>query len=158
MFNDEYFIIRKPFNQFLSTIVDYYFHINIPVSKLSLTGELIIPFSVTNHTLNEAVLANIAISRISTDKITVQPKSDMVKIIGAQVQPFCLAYLTKTPIYTLPWWINTVDLFQKIATDFQDRTGRCSEPEEMFNEVEKVFLDNLLVRDLSLITNAVGRI
>jgi len=112
---DDYFIVRKPKNHFLSTIVDYYFHINISTSILSLTKELIIPFPrinflyffnhpflVTNQTVNEAVLATIAISKISTDKIIVQPKSNMVKIIGAHVQPFCLAYFTKKPIHTLP--------------------------------------------------------
>ena len=54
--------------------------------------------------------------------------------------------------------INTVDLFKKIATHFQQSVDGCSKAEEMFDEVEKVFLDNLLVRDLSLITNAIGLI
>ena len=168
MNTDSYFITQRPHNQFLSTLVDYYFHIDIPVNQLSLEHEFIIPFPritfgyffnhpflATNHTLNQSVPVNMAISRISTDNITVQPQSDRVKIIGAHLRPFCLAYLTKKPIHTMPWLINTVDLFGKKATDFQQRIENCSEAVQMFNEVEKVLLDNILVRDLYLIINAI---
>jgi AraC-like DNA-binding protein len=168
MDTDNHFIIRKPFNQFLSTLVDYYFHIDIPVNQLSLNEEYIIPFPritfgyffnhpfiATNHTLNQSVSVNMAISRISTHKIVVQPQSDRVKIIGAHVRPFCLAYLTEQPIHTMSWLINMVDLFGKAATDFEQRIERCSEAEQMFSEVEKMFLDNTLVRDLSLITSVI---
>ena len=41
------------------------------------------------------------------------------------------------------------------ATDFQQRIENCSEAVQMFNEVEKVLLDNILVRDLYLIINAI---
>jgi AraC-like DNA-binding protein len=164
----DYFIIGKPINQFLSTLVDYYFHIDTPVNKLSLNGEYIIPFPritfgyffnhpflATNHTLNQSVSVNMAISRISTHKITVQPQADRIKIIGAHVRPFGLAYLTKHPIHTMPWLINTIDLFGKTATDFQQKMESCNKAEQMFSEVEKIFLDNILIRDLSLITKAV---
>ena len=55
----------------------------------------------------------------------------------------------------MPWLINTIDVFGKTATDFRQKIENCSEAEQMFNEVEKIFLDNILVRDLSLITNAI---
>ena len=84
-----------------------------------------------------------------------QPQSEKIRIIGAHVQPYCLAYLTKQPVKQMPWLINTADLFQKTAADFKQRIENCSEPEQMFDEVEKTFLDNILVRDLSLITNAI---
>lgn len=162
------FITRKPLNQFLATLVDYCFYINIPVNQLSLIKEFIIPFPrmtfgyffnhpflATNHTLNQSISVNMAISRISSHNITVQPQTDKVKIIGAHIRPFCLAYLTKQPIHSMPWLINPVDLFGKIATDFQQKMEHCNKVEQMFNEVEKIFLDNILVRDLSLVTNAI---
>ena len=168
MNTDNYFIKRKPINAFLATLVDYYFHIDISVSQLRFVQEAVIPyprlnflyffnhpFLVTNYTLNEAVALNMAISRITTDQITIQPQTDWVKIIGAHIHPHCLAYFTKQPIHNMPWLVNTIDLFGKIATDFQKQIENCSQADQMFNEVEKVFLDNILVRDLSLITNAI---
>jgi AraC-like DNA-binding protein len=163
---NKYFITRKPNNQFLSALVDYYFYIDISVSQLSLDQEFIIPFpritfgyffdhpfTATNHTLNQSLSVNMAFSRISTHKITVKPQTERVKIIGAHACPYCLAYLTKQPIRTMPWLINAVDLFS--ANEFQLRVERCTEAEQMFNEVEKIFLENILVRDLSLISNAI---
>lgn len=162
------FITQKPHNQFISTLVDYYFYIDCTVNELSLTEEFILPFPritfgyffnhpflATNHKLKQSVSVNMAISRISTHKITVEPLTDKVRILGAHVRPLCLAHLTLKPIKTMPWLINTVDLFQKTATSFQVKIERCTVPEEMFAVVEKAFLDNILVRDLSLITNAV---
>ena len=167
MYQDTYFIEQKPQNQFLSTIVDYYFYIDVPVSALGLAEEYIIPFPritfgyffnhpfrVTNHTINECADVNMAISRISTDKISVQPLTDKVKIIGAHVKPHCLAYFTRESIRRLPWLINTVDLFQDVARQFQTRIDGCTNTDQMFNEVENVFLNNVLVRDLSLIARA----
>ena len=55
----------------------------------------------------------------------------------------------------MPWLINTVGLFQTRAIDFQQRIERCTEAQQMFNEVETMFLDNILARDLSLITKAI---
>ncbi len=168
MNTDNFFITRKPHNQFLSTLVDYYFYIDVPVSRLSPNPEYIIPFpritfgyffnhpfTATNLTLKESVSVNMVISRISTHKIIVQPQTDRVKIIGAHVRPFCLAYLTRQSIKSLPWVINTKELFPKEAYQFQQRIEQCNNAEEMFNEVERVFLDTILVRDLSLITKAV---
>lgn len=168
MNTDNYFVRRKPANAFLATLVDYYFYIDIAVSELRFIQEAVIPyprlnflyffnhpFLVTNHTLGEAVTLNMAISRITTDQITIQPQTDWVKVIGAHIYPHCLAYFTKQPIHSLPWLVNTIDLFGKIATDFQQRIEKCSDAEQLFNEVEKVFLDNILVKDLSLITNAI---
>lgn len=162
------FLTAKPHNHFLSTLVDYYFYINIPVEDFSSLPEFIIPFpritfgyffnhpfKVTNLKLNESVSINMGISKISTNKIIVQPQTDRIKIIGAHVRPFCLAYFTKQSIYKLPWLINTKELFPKAADSFQSRVNSCTSAEEMFDEVEKVFLDNILIRDLSLITKAV---
>jgi hypothetical protein len=44
MDTDNHFTIQKPLNQFLSTLVDHYFHIDIPVSQLSINEEFILPF------------------------------------------------------------------------------------------------------------------
>ena len=165
---DKYFTIRKPYNSFLAGIVEYYFYIDAPVSLLTEQAEYMLPFpritfgyffdhpyQVTNHTLNTSELVNIAISRISTQKITVQPSTDRIKILGAHVKPFGLAYLTKKPINSLPWLINTEELFGNIAKKFLRKVKNCHDTEEMFNEVEIVFLDNILIRDLSLITKAI---
>lgn len=165
---DGFFSTQKPKSQFLASIVDYYFYIDIPASQLAIRQEFIIPFpritfgyffnhpfTVTNHSLNLSTSVNMVISRISTHKITVQPQTDRIKILGAQVKPYCLAYLTHQSIRSMPWLINTLDLFHKTAVDFQQRIERCSGPEQMFLEVESVFLDAILHRDLSLITKTV---
>ena len=162
------FVTQKPSNQFLATLIDYYFYIDVDLKQEIHRIELIIhyplitfgyffkyPFTATNHTLNQSATVNMAISRISTDKITVEAQSDRLKIIGAHVQPYGLAYLTKQPVSSMPWLINTPELFQEPAAAFQQRIERCPQPEHMFNEVEQVFLDNILVRDLSLITTAI---
>lgn len=163
------FTFQKPKNAFLASIVDSYFYIDTLVSELDPNPEFIFPypritfgyffnhpFTATNQTLNESAIVNISISKISTQRIIVQPNSDRIKICGAHIKPFALAYLTKTPIHSLPWLINTEDLFGEITRKFIKRLDRASDTETMFSEVEKVFLDNLLVRDLSLITEAVN--
>ncbi|WP_343670636.1 AraC family transcriptional regulator [Chitinophaga sp.] len=165
---DNYFITRKPENQFLSTLVDHYFHIDVSVNQLPISQEFIIPcpritfgyffnhpFIATNHSLKQSVPVHMVISRIRTQKITVQPQTDKIKIIGAHLRPFCLAYLTRQPIHTMPWLINAVDLFKETATEFCERIDNSSNVEQMFNEVEKFFLDNILIRDLSVISNAI---
>ncbi|UKB78106.1 helix-turn-helix transcriptional regulator [Chryseobacterium sp. MEBOG07] len=165
------FTLRKPENPFLSTIVEYYFYIDIPVSQLTEEAEFMIPFPritvgyffdhpfmVVNNTLNKSQLINTAISRISTQKINVKPTTDRIKILGAHVRPFGLAYFTKKPINKLPWLINTQELFGNVAKDFMQKIHFLSDTEEMFNAIENVFLDNILIRDLSLITKAIDLI
>lgn len=168
MNNENFFETRKPYNQFLSTIVDYYFYIDAPVSQLSSAPEYIIPFpritfgyffnhpfSVSNRSLNKTQTVNMIISRISDHKIFIQPQTDRVKIIGAHVRPFCLAYLTKQPIKNIDWLIHTEELFPDTAKEFRHRMGRCKKVEQMFDVVEWAFLNETIVRDLSLITKAV---
>jgi AraC-like DNA-binding protein len=165
------FIIRKPNNTFLSNIVDYYFFIDTSISEISQQPEFVIPFPritfgyffdhpfiVTNHSLKESVLVNVAISRISTQKITVQAHSDKIKIIGAHLKPFGLAYFVEKSINSLPWIINTEDLFGNIAKNFIKKINACQNIEQMFEEVENVFLDNILIRNLSFITEAINLI
>ncbi|MCU7695328.1 helix-turn-helix domain-containing protein [Haoranjiania flava] len=165
---DTYFTIKKPDNPLLRSIVEYYFYIDASVSEMISGAEFIIPFPrvtfgylfdhpfrVINHTLNETVLAEIAISRISTQKITVEPSTERIKILGAHVKPFGLAHFTKVPINSLPWIINTKALFGSIANKFLRKVNACRDTESMFHEVEAVFLDNILARDLSLITKAI---
>ena len=171
MNTDGFFNTQKPTNQFIASIVDYYFYIDIPVSQLAIHQEFIIPFpritfgyffnhpfTVTNHTLNLSASVNMVISRISTHKITVQPQSDRIKILGAHVKPYCLAYLTDLPIRSMPWLINTMDLFHETGLEFQQRIELCQEPEQMFMEVERVFSAAILHRDLSLIIKTLNLI
>lgn len=165
------FITRKPHNQFLSTLVDNYFFIDIPIDALSENQEYVIPFPritfgyffdhpfmVTNHDLEQSEKVDMIISRISTQKITVLPLSDRIKILGAHVKPYALAHLIEQPINELPWLINTVELFGETATSFREKILKCVDPVEMFEEVEKVFLDTLLKRNLSTIIQAVDLI
>lgn len=148
--------------------MDYYFFIDIPVTELKLKEEYVIPFpritfgyffeypfSVINHSAGETIKAEMIISRISTSQISVKPLTDRVKIIGAHVRPYALAYLTNGNISKLPWLIQTEDLFGKNAQKFRASIKRCLSPKEMFVEVEQIFLRTILAKDLSLITNAV---
>lgn len=165
---EKYFTVRKPYNAFLASIVEYYFYIDAPASLLSDQTEYMIPYPritfgyffdhphrVTNHTLNTSELARVTISRISTQKITVQPATDRIRILGSHVKPYGLAYFTKKPISSLPWLISTEELFGDIAKKFLRKVDACTNTEQIFNEVETVFLDNILIRDLSLITRAI---
>lgn len=162
------FIIQKPANGFLATLVDYYFFIDTAVEALNPSQEYIIPFPritfgyffdhpflVTNHDLDASATVDMVISRISAHKITVQPKTDRIKIIGAHVRPYTLAYLTEKPINDLPWLIDTIDLFGQKAISFKQKIKRCDRTEQMFREVEEIFLETLLDRNLSRITRAV---
>ena len=165
------FIIEKPVNSYLQTWVDYYFFIEIPVDQLKLSEEFVFPFPritfgyffdhpflVTNHSADANYSADMIISRISTDQISVKPLTDRVKIIGAHIKPFALALLTNENISKMPWIIKTADLFQKEATTFKKKIDRCSSPKEMFAEVEHVFLKSVLEKDLSLVISAVDLI
>lgn len=80
------FAIQKPKNTFLASVVDNYFYIDTTVDKLAEQPEFIIPFpritfgyffdypfTVTNHTLHQSALVNIAISKISTKKKLFNP-------------------------------------------------------------------------------------
>ncbi len=109
------FTFQKPRNTFLASIVDDYFYIGTLVSELTSSPEFILPypiitfgyffdhqFKVINQTLNESVIANLTISIMTTQKIIVQPNTDRIKICAVHVKPYALAYLTKTPIHSLP--------------------------------------------------------
>ena len=165
------FIIEKPVNSFLQTWVDYYFFIEIPVDKLKLTEEFVFPFPritfgyffehpflVTNHSVNENYSADMIISRISTDQISVKPLTDKVKIIGAHIKPYALALLTNDNISKMPWIIKTSDLFKNEAKTFKKNIDGCSNPKEMFAEVEHVFLKSVLTKDLSCVIRAIDLI
>ncbi|WGF91576.1 helix-turn-helix domain-containing protein [Aequorivita marisscotiae] len=158
------FQIQLPKNHFLQKLVDYYFFIDIPVSQLVMKEEYVLPFprltfgyffehpfSVTNHSKNKSQTAEMIISRISTDKISVAPLTDRVKILGAHVKPFTLAYLTNKNVSELPWIINTKELFGKKAESFQKKIDTCGSTKEMFTEVEKIFQNTVLAKDLSQI-------
>ena len=162
------FLIQKPFDTHLQCLVDYYFFIDVSVDELKLEKENVMPFPritfgyffehpflVTNNTLNESAKAEMTISRLSTNKISVEPLTDRIKIIGAHMRPYGLAFLTNENISELPWLINTVDLFENTAVSFRENIVQCKNPLEMFNEVERVFLDTLLTKDLSIIIAAI---
>ncbi len=166
-----HFTFQKPQDAFLASIVDDYFYIDTLASELTSNPEFIIPypritfgyffnnpFRVTNQTLNESVIANVTISKITRQKIIVQPSSDRIRICGAHIKPFGLAYFTEKLIYSLPWLTNTEDLFGNIVNDFTKRLDSATDVETIFAEVEKMFLDNILTRDLTLITQAVDLI
>lgn len=169
--HNDHFTFRRPENLFLSKIIEYYFFIDIPISQLTEEPEFMIPFPritigyffehpfmVVNDTLNKHQVINTAISRISTQKINVKPVTDRIKILGAHIRPFGLAYFTKKPINKLPWLINTEELFGTIAKEFIQKVHLLSNTEEMFNAMENVFLENILTRDLTLITKAIDLI
>ncbi len=164
MESNENFLVRKPFNTFLSNIIERYFYIDIPVSQLTEEAELMMPFpritfsyffdhpfEVTNNTLNELKLINNAISRISLQKINVLPTSSRIKILGAHLKPFALACYTQKSISSLPWLIDMEEVFGNTAKEFLQKIHHLSNIEEMFTEMESLFLDNIIDRDLSLI-------
>ena len=162
------FIIQKPFNAYLQSLVDYYFFIDIPISKLKLEEEYVIPFPritfgyffehpflVTNHSNQETIKAEMIISRISVNQISVKPLTERVKIIGAHVRPYTLSFLTNKNISEMPWLVKTEELFGENAQAFKERINKCTSPYEMFIEVENIFSRTILAKDLSLIKDAV---
>ena len=165
------FIIEKPFNTYLQSWVDYYFFLEIPVDNLKINEEFVFPFPritfgyffdhpflVTNHSKNEKYSAEMIISRISTDQISVKPLTDKVKIIGAHIKPYALALLTNDDISKKPWIIKTEDLFKKEAKRFKRKIDSYSNPKEMFAEVEDVFLRSVLTKDLKIVIRAIDLI
>jgi AraC-like DNA-binding protein len=162
------FSIKKPENPFLASIVDQFFFAEGSANDLSFQPEYVLPFPritfgfffdcpflVKNHTLQQTSEDNMLISKISTHNITVTPKTEKIKIIGAHVRPFCLPYLTTKKIGSLPWIIPTHELFPAEAMLFRERALACKNTEELFAETEKIFLQTLIQRDVSLIRNAV---
>lgn len=163
------FETKKPDHAFLSALIDYFFYIDIPVSQLATFQEHVIqfpritfgyffnhPYLVTNHSLGQSQTVLMALSRISTHQITVQPQSDRVRILGAHAKPYLLALLTRKSISDMPWLIDTTAVFGQEEIAFQEAIGRCRKPECMFDEMEKIFLSNILERDISLIRKAVA--
>lgn len=168
---DKDFIIQKPFSSQLQSLVDYYFYIDIPITQLKFEEEHLMPFPrisfgyffehpflVTNHSTKETMASDMIISRISTNHISVKPLTDRVKIIGAHVRPYTLAFLTDDNISEMPWLIKTEDLFGKNAQNFKDKVNNCSNSKEMFVEVENIFLRTLLSKDLHTLCEAIDSI
>lgn len=162
------FVIQKPFNTSLQSVVDYYFFIDISVHELKFKTEHVIPFPritfgyffdhpflVTNYSLSESVQTDMIISRISTNKISVEPLTDKVKILGAHLKPYALAFLTNKNISNLQWLIKTNELFEKEANLFKSRIDKCVDPKDMFHEIENIFLDAVLTKDLNIIISAI---
>lgn len=165
------FIIREPADKRLKDLVDYYFYLDIPIEKLKLKEENIIPFPritfgyffehpflVTNHSLKNSVEVEMIISRISTSQISVKPLTDRIKIIGAHVKPYTLAFLTNNNISKMPWLIKTENLFGEDAIKFKERIKKCTKPGEMFVEVENIFLKTIQNKDLKTLTRAIALI
>jgi AraC-like DNA-binding protein len=166
------FVIQKPVNEFLATLVDSYFFVDVPATELKPEAEYVLPFPritfgyffdhpfvVTNHKNGETIIADMIISRISAESmITVQPQTNHVKILGAHVRPYTLAFLTNEPIGNLPWLIKTEALFYDQSRDFKIKVDRCDNAAAMFAEVENIFLSNILPKDLSVIKSAVDHI
>ncbi|MEM7372557.1 MAG: AraC family transcriptional regulator [Bacteroidota bacterium] len=162
------FVIQKPSDIYLQSLVEYYFFIDISVEDLKLKTEHILPFPritfgyffdypflVTNHTLKESAKAEIVISKISTDKISIKPLTERVKILGTHIKPYALAFFTNENISHLPWLIKTPDLFKTRAISFVKAIKKCTSPKQMFEEVENAFLDTIIPKDLSTIIQAV---
>lgn len=163
------FITREPLDPKLRSLVDQYFFIDIPVSALKFKEEYAFPFPritfgyffehpflVTNYTRNETVEAQMVISRISTDRISVRPLTDRIKILGAHIKPYALAFFTDGDISKKPWIIRTEELFGKEAREFKEDIDTSTDHNEMFAEVEQVFLRSLLTKDLGVVIDAVG--
>lgn len=161
------FITKTPDNHHLSTLVDYYFYIDIPVNELKLAEEYVIPFPritfgyffdhpflVTNYDLEQSRVVNMVISRISNHNISVQPQTDRVRIAGAHARPHILGHLTDKPVSDMDWLIDTGELFQGRAAIFQKKMESCNTPHQMFEVMEQTFLDSLLVKDLKVISEA----
>nr|WP_321413714.1 AraC family transcriptional regulator [uncultured Allomuricauda sp.] len=168
---EDEFKIRKPSNQYLQSWVDYYFFIDIPVSELKLKEEFVFPFPritfgyffehpflVTNHSTNEECEAEMIISRVSNNQISVKPLTDRVKIIGAHIKPYALALLTNDNISQMPWIIRTEDVFKETAQKFKKKVDSCASPNEMFLEIENAFLNSVLSKDLVVIIQAIDLI
>lgn len=162
------FVIQKPLNEYLKTWVDYYFFIDIPVSKLKFNQEFVFPFPritfgyffehpflVTNHTTNQNCKAEMIISRISTNQISVKPLTDKIKIVGAHIKPYALALLTNTAISDTSWIIQTEDLFKNEAKSFKKKIDCSSSTSEMFTVVENIFLNSVLSKDLNLVIQSI---
>lgn len=165
------FLTQKPWNYFLSTVIDYYFFIDTPTAELGAGEEYIIPFprstfgyffdhpfAATNHDLNQTLSVEMAFSRISRHKISVQPQSSRVKILGAHIKPYALAYFTTTPIGQLSWLVDAEEVFQAKAVIFKRRVGQNLHPEQMFKELEAMFVETVLPRNLHVVTQVVALI
>ena len=159
---------QSPRNHHLSNIIDNYFYLDVDINVLKETHEYVLPFPritfgyffdspflVTNHDLNTSIKVNMVISRISNQKISVLPLSNRIRVLGAHAKPYALALLTDYSISKLPWLIDTTELFGSVAQIFRKRIDSCVDPQDMFDQVEKVFLNTLLERDLSTIINSV---
>lgn len=114
------------------------------------------PFAVTNHSIGETIHAEMIISRISTNQISVKPLTDRIRIIGAHIQPYALAFFTNENISKLPWIIQTQSLFEQQAHQFKTQIDSCAHPSEMFEVVENAFLDTLLDKDLHTIVSTIN--
>lgn len=165
------FKIQIPHNSNLQMLIDYYFFIDITISELKHQEELIIPFpritfgyffdhpfSVINHSKNETTEVDMVISKISTDQISVKPLSSRIKILGAHVKPYTLAFLTDKNLSKLPWLIKTEELFKENAVQFKKTINQSSDYNTMFDEVEAIFLNSLIQKDLNIIMKAIESI
>jgi AraC-like DNA-binding protein len=168
MKNNSFVTIARPKNPVLSQIVDFYFYIDTTVLELREKSEIIFPFPritfayffdhpfvVTNHSINKSFQVNLFFSKISTQKICLRPYSDKIKVFGAVLKPYALAYFNSKPISSFNWLIDVEKMVGKGLDPFVEQILGCNEIEERVNAIENLLMLNFKDRDLSLIARAI---
>lgn len=161
------FIFSKPSNFNLQKLIDTYFYIDSNLDSFTSISEQIIPFprvtfgyffdspfQVKNLSNGEKHKINIAIAKIQNTTVEVTPTNNRIKILGAHLKPYALSSFTSSEIKDLPWLINPFSLFETAADRFYRKINDANNIDKMFDEVEKSFLEILILQNLDLIALA----
>lgn len=163
------FVLYRTTNKRLLNIVDYFFYLDIPTELTLITPEDIIPYPrVTfgyffNHPFSvshnkETISVDMIFSRLTTKKVTVQPQSNKIKIIGVHLKPYALAYFTTKSMEEMPLVIEIQNLFKNKVDIFKQKINQTDDLKQKFSFLESLIIGNLMEKDLSLISKAVEEI
>tara|TARA_Y100000782_G_scaffold112554_1_gene143045 strand:- start:772 stop:1596 length:825 start_codon:yes stop_codon:yes gene_type:complete len=162
------FVKSSPQHSLLEQHIDYYFYIHQTLEHPSFLTENIIPFprvtfgyffdapfSVTNLSNQETKVLDFAISPLTTNVVEVTPTTSTIKIIGAHLKPYALAYFTHKSIHTLPWVISPLDLLGEAAQKFKNDIQTATTIDALFTIAEAAFIDAFQEKDLSLVQKTI---
>jgi AraC-like DNA-binding protein len=162
------FIFDTPKSTDLQGLVQTYFYIDatlegamrfaeqvLPFPRITFGYFFDAPFSVKNLLTQETQTARIAIANIQQTVVEVTPTTDRIRILGAHLQPFALSSFTRLPIASLPWLIDPFSLFGQATADFVEKVESAHTSAEWFEIAETAFLNCLLAREVTLVTEGV---
>lgn len=162
------FVFHKPLNDKLLPFVESFFYAECsaqeftenqfitPYPRITLGYFFDFPFVATNHTRKQTEKAHFSLSRITTDKVSVTPLYEQIKVVGVHLKPFALAFFYEKNPDELPWLTNIDEFLPEKAKKFREKAQNFQKVEELFFALEEIFFSEIPKNDFSMIEKAIS--